>query len=115
MMTYWKNIIQFGLKSALMLKKNLIVNLLTTKTFLKTKIKSYNDEARDFNDKEMRRAGSNHTCLAVVNIVSALKKDKNYYPQVLNKNANTLEKFLDILLKIQNFFPISLMNESAEE
>ena len=63
------------------------------KKFLRTKIKSYSDEARDFHDREMRRAGSNHTCLAVVSIGSTLKKDE----------------------KIQNFFPISLMNESGEE
>ena len=55
MITYWKNIILFRLKWALKLKKKkiLIANLFTIKIFLKTKIKTYNDEARDFHDKEI--------------------------------------------------------------
>ena len=44
------------------------------KTFLKTKIKSYCNEATDFHDKEMPKAGSNHTCLEVITIDSILKK-----------------------------------------
>ena len=39
-------------------------------------LKSYGDEASDFHDKEMPRAGSNHPCLAVTTIDFALKKDK---------------------------------------
>ena len=55
MITYWKNIILFRIKWALKLKKKkiLIANLFTIKIFLKTKIKTYNDEARDFHDKEI--------------------------------------------------------------
>ena len=34
--------------------------------FLKTKIKSYNDEATDFYDKELLNVGSNYTCLVVM-------------------------------------------------
>ena len=30
------------------------------KTFLKTKVKSYNDEATDFHDKEMPKVGPNY-------------------------------------------------------
>ena len=41
---------------------------------MKTKVKSYGDEATDFHDKEMPKAGSNHTCLAVIIIDSVLKK-----------------------------------------
>ena len=41
---------------------------------MKTKVKSYGDEATDFHDKEMPKAGSNHTCLAVIMIDSVLKK-----------------------------------------
>ena len=51
------------------------------KEFLKTKIKSHDDEVTDFYDKEITKADSNHTCLAVINLDSALKKDDNYYPQ----------------------------------
>ena len=32
--------------------------------------------------KKMPKVGSNHTCLAVVSLDSALKKDDNCYPQV---------------------------------
>ena len=52
------------------------------KKLLKTKIKSYGDKATD---KEMPKAGSNHTCLAVITVDSALKKDENFYPQVILK------------------------------
>ena len=41
---------------------------------MKTKVKSYGDEATDFHGKEMPKAGSNHTCLAVIMIDSVLKK-----------------------------------------
>ena len=52
------------------------------KEFLKTKIKSHGDEVGDFYDKEVPKLDSNHTCLAVISLDSALKKDANYYPQV---------------------------------
>ena len=42
------------------------------------KIKSDDDEATDFHDKELPKAGSNYTCLAVVNVDSVIKKDENY-------------------------------------
>ena len=35
---------------------------------------------------------SNHTCLAVINLNSALNKDGNYYPQVFLKVSKTLRK-----------------------
>ena len=35
---------------------------------------------------------SNHTCLAVINLDSALKKDDNYYLQVLLKKSKYIEK-----------------------
>ena len=76
-----ESIILFRINSALKLRKKLIANLLTTT--LKTKIKSYVDE--DFRDKEMLNVGSDYTCLVVINIDSALKK--NYYPQVLLKEC----------------------------
>ena len=51
------------------------------KKVLKTKIKSYGDEATDFYDKKMPQVGSNHTYLAVISLYSALEKDKSYYLQ----------------------------------
>ena len=50
---------------------------------MKTKIKSNGDEVTDFYDKTILKVGSNHTCLAVISLDSVLKKDENYYPQVL--------------------------------
>ena len=51
------------------------------KKILKTKIKSYGDEATDFYDKKMPQVGSNHTYLAVISLYSALEKDNSYYLQ----------------------------------
>ena len=64
-------------------------------------IKSYGDEATYFHDKEIPKAASNHTCLAVITIESALKKDGNYYPQMFLKEYKYIQKekkWLDILL-----------------
>ena len=41
---------------------------------MKTKIKSHSDEVTDFYDKEIPKVESNHTCLAVISLDSALKK-----------------------------------------
>ena len=35
--------------------------------------------------KEFPKMDSNHTCLSVISFASALKKDENYYTQVLLK------------------------------
>ena len=48
------------------------------KEILKTKIKSHGDEVTDFYDKSIPKVDSNHTCLAVISLDSALKKDENY-------------------------------------
>ena len=50
------------------------------KEFLKTKIRSHSDEVTDSYDKEIPKMGSNHTCLALISLDSALKKDENCYP-----------------------------------
>ena len=36
--------------------------------------------------------GSNHTCLAVISLDSALKKNDNYYPQVFSEECKYIEK-----------------------
>ena len=54
---------------------------------MKTKIKSHGDEATDFYDKKFPKVDSNHTCLAVISLDSAVKKDDNYYPEVLLKEC----------------------------
>ena len=42
--------------------------------------------------KKIPKLDSNHTCLAVISLNSALKKDGNYYPQVLLKECKYIEK-----------------------
>ena len=42
------------------------------KIFLKTKIKCYGDEDTDKKKKKILKASSNHTCLTVITISSAL-------------------------------------------
>ena len=59
---------------------------------MKDKRKSYDDEATVFHDKEIPKVGSNHACLAVTNLDSALKKYKNYYYKVLLKMWKYNEK-----------------------
>ena len=59
---------------------------------MKTKIKSYGDEATGFHDKEMPKVGSDYTCLAVITRGSALKKNEKYYPQVFLKVCKYTEK-----------------------
>ena len=59
---------------------------------MKTKIKSYGDEVTDFYNKEIPKMDSNHTCLAVMSLDSALNKDRNYYPQVFLKECKYIEK-----------------------
>ena len=48
--------------------------------FLKSKIKSHGGKVTDFYDKKIRKVDSNHTCLVVITLDSALKKDDIYYP-----------------------------------
>ena len=59
------------------------------KEFLKTKIKCRGDEVIDFYNKKV---DSNHTCLAVISLDSALKKDDNYYSQLFLKECKYIQK-----------------------
>ena len=59
---------------------------LCNKSLLKTKIKSNDDDVTDFHHKEIRQVDSNHTCLALISLDAALKKDDNYYLQVFLKD-----------------------------
>ena len=40
----------------------------------------------------IKKLNSNHTCLAVISLDSAIKKDNNYYPQVFLKERKYIEK-----------------------
>ena len=61
------------------------------KNFLKTKVKSYGDDVKDFYDKEIPKVYSNYTCLEVIRLDSALKNDENYYPQVFLKECKCIK------------------------
>ena len=45
-------------------------------------MKCHGDEVTDFYNKEIPKVDSYHTCLAVIKLDSALKKDDNFYPEV---------------------------------
>ena len=59
---------------------------------MKTKKKSHGDEVTDFYIKKIPKVDSNHTCLAVISLDSALKGDGNYYPQEFLKKCKYIEK-----------------------
>ena len=67
-----------------------------------------------FYDKKFPKVNSNHSCLAVINLDSALKKDENYYLQVFLKEYQYIEKkvFWDINNNLRDF---SSSDESDEE
>ena len=59
---------------------------------MKTKIKSHGDAVTDFYNKKVPKLDSNYTCLAVISLDSALKKNDNYYLQVFLKECKYIEK-----------------------
>ena len=59
---------------------------------MKTEVKSHGYKATDFHDKKIPKVDSSHTCLAVINLDFALKKDENYYPQVFLKECKCIDK-----------------------
>ena len=65
-------------------------------SFLKTKIKSYCDEATDFHNKEISKVGSNHTCLAD----TALKKGEDCFSQVFLNEFKYIEKEKNVIRHI---------------
>ena len=69
------------------IKKEFDSELAYDKKFLKTKIKFHSDKVTDFYDKEIPKADSNHTCLAVISSEYALRKVENYYLQSIFKTA----------------------------
>ena len=70
----------------------MIANLSIIKEFSKTKIKFNDIEVTDFYDEKFPKVDSNHTCLVVITLDSALKDDDNYYPQVFLKELKYIEK-----------------------
>ena len=58
---------------------------------MKTKIKFHGDEVTDFYDKKIPKWDSKHTCLALISLDSALKKDGNNYAQVFLTQCKYIE------------------------
>ena len=63
-----------------------------------------------FNDKEMLNVGSNHICLAVITIVSALVKAENQYSEVLLKESKYIEK--EVIRHVIEYLEISSNNSN---
>ena len=61
--------------------QNLIANLSTIKNFLE----QVKYEVTDFYDKGSPKVDCNHTCLTVINLDSALERDKDNYAEVFLK------------------------------
>ena len=80
------------LKSVLQKKREFDSGPVYNKEFLKTKIKSQGEEVTGFYDKEFSKIDSSYSCLAIISLDSALKKDENYYPQVFLKDCKYIEK-----------------------
>ena len=81
---------------------------------MKTKIKSHGDEVTDFYDKEIPKVDSSHTCLGIISLDSALKKDDNYYPRVFLRECKYIEKKVIRHMK-DNLSDFSSSDESDEE
>ena len=88
-----------------------------TKEFLKTKIKSHGDEVTDFYDKKIPKVESNHTCLAVLTLDSAFRKQDSYYLQVFLKECKYIEKKVmrHVNDSLNDFSSSSSFDESDEE
>ena len=80
---------------------------------MKTKVRSHGDKIKDCYNKEIPKVNSNHTCVAVISLDFALKKDESYYPQVLLKNCKYIDK--NIIKQLDNLSEFSSDNESDEE
>ena len=74
------------------IKKEFDSDLVYNKNYLKTEIKSRGNKVADFYDKKIPKLYSSHTCLAVISLDSALKKDENYYPSVFLKECKYIDK-----------------------
>ena len=80
---------------------------------MKTKIKSDDNEVADFYDKKIPNVDSNHTCLAVTSLDTALRKDENYYPQVFLKECKYIEK--KVVRHINDIFSNFSSSDESDE
>ena len=87
---------------------------------MKTKLKSYGDEATGFHDKETPKTGSDCTCLTVIVTDSTLEKEENYCPQVFLKECKYIEEEERYIIEPKYFFSNNcdeeiFSNDSDEE
>ena len=91
-----KNIMKFGKKLKLLLKKNLIANLHKMKK-LKAKIKSYNGKINtNFHNNKIQKKDSRFICLSVILINSFFRTGKTYYHQVFLEELEYIADDIDI-------------------
>ena len=114
MITYQKNIWDIWVKVKADVKKEFDSKLVYNKEFLKTKIKSHDDEVTNFYDKKIPKMYSNHIYLAAISLDSAPKKDENFYLQVFLKECKYIEKKLVWHIN-DNLIDVSYSDESNEE
>ena len=67
------------------IKKELDCKIIYNKIFLKTKIISYGNKAKNVQSREIPEAGCGYVFWLVVLIDSVFKKDQNCYPQLCFK------------------------------
>ena len=78
------------------------------------KTKSDGDKVTDFYNKKTPKVDSNHTCLAVIGLDSARKKDENYYLQMFLKECKYIE--IKVIRHItENMSDFSSDDDSDEE
>ena len=95
-------------------KKEFDSKLTYNKIFFKTKLKYHDDKVIDSYINEIPKLDSNHTCLAVISLDSALRKDENYYPQVFLKECKSIEKKVIRYINA-NLYDFSSSDEFDEE
>ena len=67
------------------IKNEFIVNLFIVKKKSKTKIKYYGYSIMLCYNKDIHKVNSDHTCIAVINLDSALNENGKFYPQAFFK------------------------------
>ena len=97
--------------SIYLLKKEFVSEPVYNEKYLKTKVKSYNENTNtNFHDNKIPKEGSEFICLSVILTDSVFKTGKNYYVQVFLEEYNCVVKkrFLSTLLMIWEFLLIPI-------
>ena len=97
--------------SIYLLKKEFVSEPVYNEKYLKTKVKSYNENTNtNFHDNKIPKEGSEFICLSVILIDSVFKTGKNYYAQVFLEEYKCVVKkrFLSTLLMIWEFLLIPI-------